>query len=519
VYYEPALDRSIAETLIAATTALRESEARFRTLAEASPDSITVISRGRFVYANPATAAVLGFDNPEEFLARPVDQLLVDPEESAIMAERIGRIVRGERLPPREYGGRRKDGSVAVMEISTSLIQYDGAPAILSFGRDTTERRAWHAELMRADRLATIGMLSASVAHEINNPLTYTLLHLERMALTVPQQIADPAARRQVETMIAEAREGGERVRAIVRDLLSVARHDDDVAPVSVEAALDTALKLAGPTVATRAEVIRRCQPVPPVRASIGRLGQVLLNLILNAADAFERDAPGNRVEIEIGRDGEVVVVAVTDNGRGIGPDVLPRIFEPLFTTKPLGAGTGLGLSICKTIVTELGGTITARSTLGSGTRVEVRLPAERSPEAAPPPPPPAAQPRRRIAVIDDDRILADALTALVALRHHADPFIEPRSALASLTVGEVYDHVLCDVNMPSMHGVDLYLQLVERRPEYARRFTFITGGGPSLRTEAVVARGEAALLHKPFDFETLMAAIERPAAEPGRGA
>ena len=162
-------------------TALRESEQRFRTVAEASADSITVIADGRFLYANPAAATVLGFDTPEELMARPLGQLLIDPEEMRDMGERIGRIMRGERLMPREYRGRKKDGSVAVMEISTTPIVYDGRRATLSFGRDTAERRAWQAELMRADRLASIGLLAASVAHEVNNPLTYLLLHLERL--------------------------------------------------------------------------------------------------------------------------------------------------------------------------------------------------------------------------------------------------------------------------------------------------------------------------------------------------
>ena len=506
------MDRADPDPLVAATSALRESEARFRTLAEASPDSITVISRGRFVYANPASAAILGFDSPEELLARPLDLLLVDPEEAAIMAERIGRIIRGERLPPREYGGRRKDGSVAVIEIATIPIQYDGAPAILSFGRDTTERRAWHAELLRADRLATIGMLSASVAHEINNPLTYTLLQLERLAMIVPAHLVDPAVCRQVTEMIAEAREGGERVRGIVRDLLGAARCDDHVGPTSVEAAVDAALKLAGPFVASRAEVVRRGGAVPAVRASAGRLGQVLLNLILNAAAAFASSAPGNRVEIELGSDGGTVIIAVTDNGCGIAPEVLPRIFEPLFTTKPLGAGTGLGLSICRSLVTEMGGTIAASSQHGRGTRIEVRLPADRGAASAAGDPA-VVRPRLRVAVIDDDRALADALASLVALRHQADLFTAPATALASLSDGPAYDHVLCDLNMPALHGVDLYLQLVARRPEYSRRFTFITGGGPSARTDAMLERGEVGLLHKPFDFDTLMAAIERAAA------
>lgn len=484
---------------------------RFRVLAEASPDSIVVIQQGRVVYANPASARVLGFDDPDEFIARPLDQLLIDPEETRIMGERIGRMLRGERLAPREYAGRRKDGGVAVMEISTTAITYDGAPAVLALGRDTGERRAWHAELLRNDRLASIGILAASVAHEINNPLTYMMLHLERLAALAAAEIPDPRLRARIDEMIASAREGGGRVRTIVRDLLTVARHDHEAAPVQVETALDTALKLAGPTLSERAEVVRRDHATPPVTANVGRLSQVFLNLLLNAADAFERAAPGNRVVIDVEPDGDHVRVAIADNGRGIPAELLGQLFQPLFTTKPRGSGTGLGLSICKSIVTELGGTITATSSPGAGTRMEVRLPvAPPRADSAPADEPATSGARRRIAIIDDDVLLARSFAALVATRHEVETFTAPRAALAALADGPLFDHVLCDVNMPGLNGPDLYADLCVRRPEYAERFTMVTGGAHTARLEALLAEGRVGLLRKPFDMATLLTVLDR---------
>ena len=490
-------------------TALRESEQRFRTLAEASADSITVIADGRFVYANPAAAAVLGFDTPEELMARPLSQLLVDPEETRDMGERIGRILRGERLPPREYRGRKQDDSVAVMEISTTPITFDGRSAILSFGRDTSERRAWQAELMRADRLAAIGLLAASVAHEVNNPLTYLLLHLERLEELLPAAVADPALRQRMTGLLASARDGGERVRTIVRDLLSVARHDHEASLVSVVEVMDTALKLAGSAVAERAEIVRTTGDVAPVLANPGRLSQVFVNLLLNAADAFEDAQPANRIDITIAADDGHVVVAIADNGRGIDEQLLARIFEPLFTTKPRGSGTGLGLAICKGIVTELGGTITAASRPGHGTRLEVRLPVA-TPRAASAPsvPAPASTARRRVAVIDDDVLVARSLGALLSAHHDVATYTYPREALAALSGGDLVDHVLCDINMPGLSGPDLYEQLCVRRPEYAHRFTFITGGAATPRVDELVERGAVRLLHKPCDAATILAAV-----------
>jgi PAS domain S-box-containing protein len=496
-----------------AATALRESEARFRSLAEASADSITVIAGRRFAYANPAAAHVLGFDSPEELMTRPLDQLLVDDGETREMMQRVQRILRGEHVGPREYRGRRKDGSVAVMEISSTAITYDGQAAVLAFGRDTTERRAWQAELLRNDRLAAIGLLAASVAHEINNPLTYLMLHVDRLADLVPAAVADEATRKRVAETIAAIRDGGTRVRTIVRELLSVARHDDDATPVSVSEVLDTAVRLAGPTLRERAELLRKSGDVPPVVANAGRLSQVFVNLLLNAADAFDTPSPANRIEISIAADGDHVVVAVVDNGRGIAPDDLDRIFEPMFTTKPRGTSTGLGLAICRAIVAEIGGSLAATAPDGRGTRMEVRLPAHDRVAARRGRHEPVTRQRRRIAVIDDDALVARSLAALIGREHQVETFTSPRAALAALSDAEAFDHVLCDVNMPGLSGPDLYEQLCVRRPEYARRFTLITGGAASPKIDALVETHQVTLLRKPCDAQTILDAVARDGA------
>lgn len=497
----------------AAARALRESELRFRTLAEASAESITVIADRRFVYANPAAARLLGFDSPAELMARPLDQLLLDPAEIREMMMRVGRVLAGEALPPREYRGRHKDGSAVVMEISTSRVSFDGRPATLSFGRDTSERRAWEAELLRSDRLAALGLLAASVAHEINNPLTYLHLHLDRLRELVPGAVADAEVRRRLEDHLAAARDGAERVRTIVRELLSVARHDHEASLVAVGEVLDTALRLAGPTLRERAEVVRRGGEVPPVRANPGRLSQVFVNLALNAADAFDAPSPDNRVEIAIAHEGDQVVVTVADNGRGIASEDLERVFEPLFTTKLAGQSTGLGLSICRGIVAELGGSITAASQPGGGTRMTVRLPAATATSLAPPAAAPAAAtPRRRIAVIDDDVLVARSLATLIDQAHEVETFTSPRAALAALVDGPAFDHVLCDVNMPGLSGPELYERLCERRPEYTHRFTLITGGASTPRIDAMIEDGRLQLLRKPCDPGTILAAVSRAA-------
>jgi PAS domain S-box-containing protein len=355
--------------------ALRASEARFRTLAEAAPDTITVIAGGRFVYANPAAVAVLGFDSAEELMARPLDELLF-PDEMQVMMQRIRELAGGAKLVPREYHGRRKDGSVATLEISAIAIEHEGRPAVLAIGRDVSARKRSQAELMRAERMANIGALAAGVAHEVNNPLTYVLIHLRRLRALVPGLIGSPDDRTRVEQLFAEALDGGERVARIVRELLTFASPgSEEPQAVNVAEVLDSVLNLARTSLEARAHLVRSYGDVPAALGDAPRLAQVFLNLVKNAVQSFpEDDRARNRIEVALSAEAGWVVVDVIDNGAGIAGRDLERIFEPFFTTKPPGTGTGLGLSISRTIVEGLGGEIVASSVVGRGTRMRVRL-------------------------------------------------------------------------------------------------------------------------------------------------
>ncbi len=355
--------------------ALRESEARFRQLAEAAPDTITVISGGRFVYVNPAAVRVLGFDSAEELMRRPLDELLY-PDEAEVMMTRIRERAAGTALTPRDYVGRRKDGGKATLEISSIAIQYQGQPAVLAIGRDVSERKRMQAELMRADRMAMIGTLATGVAHEVNNPLTYVLVHLRRLRALVPTMITQPDSRARVDQLLSEALDGGERVARIVRDLLSFARPGgDEGQAVDVASVLDSVILLARSSLERRATIERRYAPVAPAHADAARLAQVFLNLILNAVQAFTGDdETGNKITVSIAAEDEHIDVLVADNGPGISAQSLPRVFDPVFTTKPPGSGTGLGLTISRAIVEAFGGELTLRPGEERGAVARVRL-------------------------------------------------------------------------------------------------------------------------------------------------
>ncbi len=370
---------------VADQRALSRSETNFRTLIENAPDAVGVFrDAGAHVYVNPKLAAFLGYDRDE--MARSHVRDLIHPDDRPMFDDRNARRERGERLRPMEYRLLHKDGRTLYAEITSMKVQFDGGPAVLCMIRDVSERKQLQLKLLQADRLASVGTLAAGIAHEINNPLTYVMANLEviaRKALPEMAALAGSDGERdrvaQIAQMVEEARDGAERMRRIVRNVKTFARGDDAVdGPADVNEVLDAALQLVAHDLRQRARLVRDIAPVPKVQANESRLGQVFLNLLVNALQALEEGAAGEvRVRVSAPADA-VVVVEVIDSGEGISPEALPRIFDPFFTTKPVGVGTGLGLFVCQGIVASMGGTLEIQSTLGEGTVARVRLRAVR---------------------------------------------------------------------------------------------------------------------------------------------
>ncbi|HEX6244670.1 MAG TPA: HAMP domain-containing sensor histidine kinase, partial [Polyangiales bacterium] len=235
------------------------------------------------------------------------------------------------------------------------------------------ERAQLEWRLKVADRMVTVGTMAAGVAHEVNNPLTYVLLNLDMVThrLRAENQLSD------VRTYLERAQSGAQRVQAIVASLRTFSRIDEGPEqPVDLRSTLDAALTMASSEVRHRAQVDVDQGESLSVMGSEAKLGQVFLNLIINAAQAItEPDPQRHHIRVRVFREGERAVVEVSDTGCGISPEHLGRIFDPFFTTKPVGSGTGLGLSICHSIVTELSGSIDVRSSPGQGTTFTVRLP------------------------------------------------------------------------------------------------------------------------------------------------
>lgn len=386
-------------------------------------------------------------------------------------------------------------------------------------------KHALDARLAVAGRLAALGTLAAGLGHEINNPLTYVLGNLD-FALDVLRRhgLADAAAEppgdvppalardlREVAAVLAEAQQGALRVRDTVRSVKDFARVDEAaLARVALREPLDEALRMTGVELRDRARVRVEYGPTPAVMANAARLQQVFVNLLLNASQAIADGAPArNEVSVRTGTDARGhAVVEVRDTGHGVAPADLPRLFDPFFTTRPMGGGAGLGLAICHGVVSALGGEITVESEPGCGALARVTLPPAPAAQAsaAPAACAPTGEPARRgrVLVIDDEDAVARAIERMLRAAHDVVVETDPRDALARIAAGETFDLVLCDLMMPAMSGIEFFEELTVLRPAVAERVVFITGGAVSQRAKDFLARQVRPHLAKPFNAEML---------------
>jgi two-component system cell cycle sensor histidine kinase/response regulator CckA len=262
--------------------------------------------------------------------------------------------------------------------------------------------------------------------------------------------------------------------------------------------------------------VVKEYGPVPQVMANESRLGQVFLNLIVNAAQAIpEGHADANEIRIRTeSRDTPPgwVVVEMADTGSGIPPAIRNKVFDPFFTTKPAGIGTGLGLAICHRIITSLGGDITVTSEVGRGTTFRILLPAAVDVErvAAPPAVPLEALVRRgRILVVDDEKMVATAVLRLLGNDHMVEVLTSAQEALRRICDGERFDVILCDLMMPIMTGAELHSELARAAPDQAACMVFLTAGAFTPRARAFLDEVPNPRLDKPFELATLRALVQ----------
>jgi two-component system NtrC family sensor kinase len=410
-----------------------------------------------------------------------------------------------------EVSSRDQCGELAVAfnrmtgSVKTSREQLEKTVEKLKAGQD---------QLIQSEKLSGIAEFVSGVAHELNNPLTSVMGFSELLQQSDLQE----QQRRYLDVIFKSAK----RCTKIVQSLLSFARrHAPERKVVCVNEIVGSAVEILQSQMrAASIEVVTQFDPrLPATEVDPHQMQQVFLNIINNAGQAMEgRQVPGVlRITTESanGR----VRLTFKDNGPGIAPENLKRIFNPFFTTKEVGKGTGLGLSLCYGIVSEHGGTVTVRSNLGDGASFIIELPvANAVPQAseksgAPAPAPEPAAPEgegRRILVIDDEDLILQMIREVLTRNgYQVDVALDGESALRRL--GQYhYDLALCDWKMPGLNGREVFERLLASNPEMSRRLIFITGDAVSGQIREFLRERDKICLSKPFSLGEFRSALNR---------
>jgi len=532
---------------------LRASENRHRLLFEKSHDALVTLAPPTWGVAsiNLAAVAMFGARDQSDFISRPAlhysPARQPDGRASSEKARNMLDIAMREGSHFFKWTFQRMSGEEFAATVLLTRMEIDGRPLLQATVRDETEMKKLQVGLAQADRLASMGMLAAGVAHEINNPLTYVIYNAETLAEDLRRigaaatrcgaalrgqvgnaeyarvagndaAMLDPARIEEAVGRAGEVLDGAVRIRDIARALGTFSRVEQtQQSMVEVNDAIERAIAMALNEIRFRATLVKDLGPVPAVWASEGRLSQVFLNLLINAARAIEEgDIEGNRITVRSWVETGEVFVEVNDTGRGILQENLSRLFEPFFTTRSAGLGSGLGLAICKTIIADFGGDIRVASEVGKGTRFVVQLPIPGDRSEAP-----RAQDDRestmvapgrgRILVIDDEELVLRTLKRLLTPQHEVITASGGEAGRAILERDQSFDVIVCDLMMPDMTGMDLHAWLVRRFPALAGQMVFLSGGAFTPKASQYLDAVPNLKLSKPLDsakFQQVMASL-----------
>jgi signal transduction histidine kinase len=410
--------------------------------------------------------------------------------------DEIGRLAKSLNTLSREISAR--ESTLNERSIKLALLNQQLEQELAERERAEREIARQREALHQSEKLNALGSLLAGVAHELNNPLSVVV----GRAIMLEGEVVAPELRAKVQKI----RQAAERGARIVKTFLAIARQQPpERKPVALNTVLEAAIELMnyGLRTADITTTLDLDPDLPELSADADQLTQVFTNLIANAQQALLEVAPPRRLRITTGRAraSRTVRITFTDNGPGVPEAARSRIFEPFYTSKPVGVGTGVGLSFSYGVIAAHGGQIALESPHAGGARFVVTLPLTLASSAPLPDPPlaPSGVPPRTILVVDDERDIADLLRELLASAgHRVDLAASGHQALRRLAQRS-YDAILSDLKMPDLDGPGLYRRLQHTHPHLVERVAFISGDTLGMGASAFLAQTGRPLLEKPF--------------------
>ena len=506
--------------------ALRDSEERFRRMQELSSGGIAVHERGMITDCNQSLVRITGY--PQSELIGMDGVLLIDPKYRDIARENI----RYGYEKPYISVGLRKDGTTYPLELTGKNIPFNGRFFRVTEFQDISgrvradqERDALQQQLQQAQKMEAIGLLTGGIAHDFNNIMTsilgFTKLAIRHSAASQDQKLLE---------LLQPIVTSGERAANLVAQMLAFSRDSvpGNLKPLALATSIDEVLAMLQPTLPSNIGIVRTyADDAPRVKADAVQLHQTMTNLCINARDAMTEGGAlrvGVRGKVRYAGqcaschsmiDGEYVELSVADEGPGIAPALLSRIFQPFLTTKEIGKGTGMGLAMVHGIVHRFQGHIAVESRLGQGCTFRIFLPAiaddidVRSHIVNASLPTVSDSTRgARLLIVDDEKLLCAFFSEMFGMAgYHVSAYTNPLEALAAFENNpHAFDLVVTDQTMPGLTGKELVTKLHARRTDLP--IIMCTGYSEHLDEVKAMALGAAAFLPKPIDISQLLEVV-----------
>ena len=524
VFKNSFLYRNMESLVDQRTRALQESELRSQIILQTALDGYLCIDPdGNIIDTNDSFSRMIGYSR-NELLQMTIFQLAVflSPIE---IKERIDTILDGQSLCF-EAVHQRKDGGLIYLEISSQLRSGSEGKEIFSFLRDITDRKRaeeekekMQAQLTQAQKMEAIGTLAGGIAHDFNNILGAILGYAE-----LAREDSTPGS--EVANNLDQVLMAGNRAKDLAKQILSFSRQaDTDKIPLQPETMVKETVKLLRSSLPTTIDIKYDTGPdVGLIFADPIHIHQILVNLCTNAYHAMEETT--GTISISVTRKvmtaqaltgyssvkpGDFMDLSIRDNGSGIRPEIMDKIFDPYFTTKEMGKGTGMGLAIVHGIMTSYGGFITCKSKVGEGTVFDVFFPSyagivdtEKDPTKF------APRGTENILVIDDEKVLAEMAQSM--LERIGYKVTVRTNSIEALSIfqnqPEAFDLVITDQTMPEMTGFDVARRMLQIRPDLP--IILCTGYSSQISEEKVRAYGIKGFAMKPLSKNDIATLVRR---------